>query len=77
MQETCRKLALAMTFEEVRLMPPQWVDCLAPPPACTYRWMHPVKCLALGHNKQACWHVLYTILILLSAEQGSSEHLYL
>ena len=36
--------------------------------------MHSVKFFAQEHNKQACWHVLHTIPILLSAKQESCEY---
>ena len=34
----------------------------------------PIKCLAQGHNKQACRLVLHTIPMVLSAKQGSCEY---
>ena len=43
----------------------------------TKRWRHPVKCLAQGHNKQACRLTLHTIFFVLSAKQGSCEYHFL
>ena len=33
-----------------------------------------VKCLAQRHNKQACRFVLYPVVFVLSAKQGSGEY---
>ena len=52
-------------------------DCLAPPPVCHTKIEASVKCLAQGHNKQACRLVRDTIPIVLSAKQESCKYHFL
>ena len=71
---TLRQRSRSFCEFSVRLGPPRRVDYLAPPPVCHIRRMYPVKCLAQGHNKQACRLVLLTIPIFLNAKRGSCEY---